>query len=266
MQQTTHSGRTALVTGASGGIGRTIAEQFARDGANVVIAARSGAELERLAAEWSGRYAVTVTPLVADLSRSGAAAGLANAVESRGLGIDFLVNNAGYGLYGTFDTTRIDDELGMMRINMEALTVLTKRFLPGIKAKRGRIMNVASTAAFQAGPYMAVYYATKAYVLLFSEAIAEELKGTGVTLTAFCPGPTKSGFQDKAVMQKSGLVANRKLPGAEEVGIEGYRAMMRGTRVYVPGLVNKLLVQSVRFGPRNLNAAVVAWLSKPVAP
>jgi short-subunit dehydrogenase len=103
-------------------------------------------------------------------------------------------------------------------------------------------------------------------VLLFSEAIAEELKDTGVTVTAFCPGPTKSGFQDKAVMQKSGLVANRKLPGAEEVGIEGYRAMMRGTRVYVPGLVNKLLVQSVRLGPRNLNAAVVAWLSKPVAP
>jgi len=265
MQQHPPSGRrTALVTGASGGIGKAIAEQFARDRIDLVIVARSGAALERLAADWSKQYGVQVTPLVEDLAQPGAAARLADEVQRRGLALDYLVNNAGYGLFGTFETSALDAELAMMRINMETLTVLTKRFLPEIKQRRGRIMNVASTAAFQPGPYMAVYYATKAYVLSLTEAIAQELQGSGVTVTALCPGPTSSGFQDKAAMQHSALVANKKLPSADAVGQDGYRAMMRGRRVYVPGLVNKLMVQSVRFTPRRLITAVVARLSRPL--
>ena len=257
--------RSALVTGASGGIGRAIAEQFARDGIDLLIVARSRDALERLAAGWSQQYGVQVTPLVADLALPGGAARLADEVARRGLALDYLVNNAGYGLFGTFDVTALEDELAMLRINVEALTILTKRFLPEIKRRRGRIMNVASTAAFQPGPYMAVYYASKAYVLSLSEAIAQELQGSGVTVTALCPGPTSSGFQDKAAMQHSALVANKKLPSAEQVGRDGYRAMMRGRRVYVPGLLNKLMVQSVRFTPRRVITAMVAVLSRPLS-
>lgn len=254
----------ALVTGASGGIGRAIAECFARDGADVVIAARSGAVLDALAADWSARHGVRVEPVVADLAAPGGAAELADALERRGLRPDHLVNNAGYGLYGLFERTSLDDELAMMRINMEAPTVLTKRLLPGIVAGRGRIMNVASTAAFQPGPYMAVYYATKAFVLSFSEALAEELDGSGVTVTAFCPGPTASGFQDKAAMNDSALVAGKRLPGADEVGAAGYAAMRAGRRVFVPGAANKALVQALRVTPRSVATGLVRRMSAPV--
>ncbi|MGL4574048.1 MAG: SDR family NAD(P)-dependent oxidoreductase [Burkholderiaceae bacterium] len=256
--------KTALVTGASGGIGKSIAEQFAKDGVNLIIAARNLPQLQQLAADWSARYGISVTPIAADLSVSGAAQTLADQVLATGTPVDYLVNNAGYGLYGLFAQSSLEQELAMARINMESLTVLTKRFLPSIIARKGRIMNVASTAAFQPGPYMAVYYATKSYVLSFSEAIASELAATGVTVTALCPGPTRSGFQDKAAMQDSALVKGKKLPDAQSVGVAGYKAMMRGKRVYIPGMMNWLMAQSVRFTPRYLAAEIVRKMSVPV--
>jgi short-subunit dehydrogenase len=263
MSPTSSSSRTALVTGASSGIGKAIAEQFARDGVNLVISARSADQLAALAAQWQSQYGVQVKAIPADLAQPGAAQALFEAVAAGGIALDFLVNNAGYGGFGLFADTALEGELAMMRLNMEALTVLSKLFLPQVASRRGRIMNVASTAAFQPGPYMAVYYATKAYVLSFTEALAAELAGTGVTVTAFCPGPTASGFQDRAVMQDSALVKGRKLPTSEEVGLAGYRAMMAGKRVYIPGLMNWLMAQSVRFSPRTVVTTMVKYISRP---
>lgn len=256
--------RTALVTGASGGIGEANARRFAEDGVSLVLVARSTGKLEALAAEWRAKHGITVTVLPSDLSQVGAADALADAVLAQGLAIDYLVNNAGYGGYGLFAETDQAFEVAMMRLNMESLTVLTKRLLPSIVQRRGRVMNVASTAAFQPGPYMAVYYATKAYVLSFSEALAEEMAGTGVTVTALCPGPTASGFQDKAAMHASALVNNKRLPSADSVGQAAYRAMMRGQRVYIPGAMNWVMAQSVRFTPRRMVTALVRAMSKPV--
>ncbi|HEY2344436.1 MAG TPA: SDR family oxidoreductase [Xanthomonadaceae bacterium] len=259
----TRSGRIALVTGASGGIGKAIAECFARDGHDLVISARNTDALAAIAADWAKKYGVRVTPIGADLAQPGGAQRLCDDIAAAGIAIDFLVNNAGYGLFGEFKDLRLEDELAMMTLNMTSLTVLTKRFLPDVLARRGRIMNVASTAAFQPGPYMAVYYATKAYVLSFSEALASELAGTGVTVTAFCPGPTQSGFQDKAAMQDSGLMKGKRLPTAERVGAEGHAAMMAGRRVFIPGLVNKAMAASVRMSPRKVVTAVVKAMSAP---
>jgi short-subunit dehydrogenase len=152
----------------------------------------------------------------------------------------------------------------MIQLNVVSLVALTKLFLPGIVAARGKIMNVASTAAFQPGPYMAVYYATKAFVLFFSEALAAELEETGVTVTALCPGPTASGFQDKAAMNESRLVKGRKIPGADAVANFGYGALMKGQRVAIPGLANWLGAQGVRLTPRNVVTRMVKLISKPV--
>ncbi|MGR6034950.1 MAG: SDR family NAD(P)-dependent oxidoreductase [Candidatus Nitrosoglobus sp.] len=257
--------KTALITGASGGIGKAIAEQFARDNTNLVITARNVNTLQSLSAQWSTKYGVKVMIFASDLALPGAAQALADNVLSQGVVIDYLVNNAGYGMYGIFRDLDLEDELAMMTINMASLTVLTKRFLPHIIERRGKIMNVASTAAFQPGPYMAVYYATKAYVLSLTEALASELEDTGVTVTALCPGPTQSGFQDKAAMNNSALVKGKKLPTADEVGQAGYRAMMAGKRVFVPGFMNKLLVQTVRFLPRSMVTAIVKKMSIPIS-
>lgn len=261
---TTRNSKTALVTGASGGIGQAIAEQFAMNGTDLVITARSAPQLESIAATWRRQYGISVTVLPGDLSQVGAAQSLASRVLELGIAIDYLVNNAGFGNFGVFAETELDYEVAMMRLNMESLTILSKRFLPGIIARKGKIMNVASTAAFQPGPYMAVYYASKAYVLSFSEALAAELEGTGVTVTALCPGPTASGFQDKAALHGSALVKGKRLPGADEVAIAGYRAMQRGQRVHIPGLMNWLMAQSVRFTPRRWVTTLVKQLSRPL--
>jgi short-subunit dehydrogenase len=147
---------------------------------------------------------------------------------------------------------------------MNAVVILTKLFLPDLVSTKGKIMNVASTAAFQPGPYMAIYFASKSFVLSFSEAIASELEETSVTVTAFCPGPTASGFQEKARMFESAMVKGRQLPSAELVARKGYRAMQRGQRVYIPGVKNWLLSQSQRFGPRNLVTRIAKFVSRPV--
>ena len=186
-------------------------------------------------------------------------------IKRRGFTLSALVNNAGYGTYGMFQDTALERELAMMQLNMNVVVALTKLFLPDLISTRGKILNTASTAAFQPGPYMAVYYATKAFVLSFSEAIAAELADTGVTVTAICPGPTASGFQEKAEMRHSKFVQGKTLPTSEEIARKGFRAMQRGQRVYVPGFKNWLLAQVPRFTPRSLVTRIVMFVSKPAS-
>lgn len=257
--------RTALITGASSGIGKALAENFAKDGYNLVLAARGVARMQSLANDLQQRYKITATVIGADLQTNDGAAKLHADITARNITIDALVNNAGYGTFGEFKDSALAPELAMMQLNMNTVVVLTRLFLPDLIASRGKIMNTASTAAFQPGPYLAVYYATKAFVLSFSEAIGAELDGTGVTVTALCPGPTASGFQDKADMHASALVKGKKLPTSAEVAAAGYRAMQRGQRVFVPGFMNWVMAQSVRFTPRNIVTAMVKQMSRPSA-
>jgi short-subunit dehydrogenase len=238
----------ALVTGASGGIGLEIARVLAPDH-DLVLVARSAAKLESLAEELGGARFVP-----ADLSDPAGEAKVGAEVAD----VDVLVNNAGVGDFGPFAEADPARTLAMIHLNVTSLTALTRRYLPGMLERgRGRVMNVASTASFQPGPLMAVYYATKAYVLSFSEALAEEVRRSGVTVTALCPGPTASGFQAAADMELSPLVANRRLPTAAEVAAYGVKAMERGDVVAVPGLLNKLMAGSVRFTPRPVIRRVV---------
>ena len=259
------SHKTALITGASSGIGKALAHHFAKDGYQLVLAARGVAKMQALADELQKQFQVAVTVIGADLETNDGAAKLHADVKARGITLSALVNNAGYGSFGEFKDAALASELAMMQLNMNTVVVLTKLFLPDLLATRGKILNTASTAAFQPGPYMAVYYATKSFVLSFSEAIASELEDTGVTVTALCPGPTASGFQDKADLGNSALVKGKQLPTSEEVAALGYRAMQRGQRVYIPGFVNWAMAQSMRFTPRNLATKVVKTLTKPVA-
>ena len=248
--------RTALVTGASGGIGEAFARLLAADGYRLVLVARSEDKLDGLAKELGGTHRV----IAADLSCRGEAERVA--VEAGR--VDVLINNAGHADFGLFAEANLAKTVGMMELNMVSLTVLTRLIVEGMRERReGRILNVASTAAFQAGPLMSVYYATKAYVLSFSEALAEELRGTGVTVTALCPGTTASGFQARAEMESSRLVKGRTLARASDVARIGYRAMQRGDVVVVPGLRNKILASSVRFTPRPVLRRFVHRIQKP---
>ncbi len=239
---------TALVTGASNGIGLEIARVLAPTH-DLVLVARSAAKLETLAEELGGARVIA-----ADLSDPSAIAKIAAEVPS----VDVLVNNAGVGDFGPFAAADPDKTLGMIQLNVTSLTALTRAYLPGMLERgTGKIMNVASTASFQPGPLMAVYYATKAYVLSFSEALSEETRGTGVTVTALCPGPTTSGFQAAAEMELSPLVANKKLPTSAEVAAFGVKAMNKGDAVAVPGALNKIMAGSVRFTPRPVMRRIV---------
>lgn len=258
------SRKTALITGASSGIGKALASEFARDGYNVILAARSVGKMQTLAEELQKQYGVTATVIAADLQTNAGSEQLHADIKARGITLAAVVNNAGNGQFGEFKDADLQDALATMQLNMNAVVILSKLFLPDLLATKGKLLNVASTAAFQPGPYMAVYYATKAFVLSFSEAIASELAGTGVTVTALCPGPTASGFQDNAAMNDSALVKGKKLPTSEEVAKAGYKALQRGQRVYIPGVMNWLLAQSPRFTPRNIVTGFVKFLSKPV--
>lgn len=255
--------KTALITGASSGIGLELTRIFAREKHRVVLVARNEKALQQLQQELEQHYRAEVLVLPADLSRPEAPQQLFDALQARGISVDFLVNNAGFGEFGFFAETEWAKENQMLDLNIRALTHLTKLFLPGMVQRRsGRIMQLASTAAFQPGPLMAVYYATKAYVLSFSEAIANELQGTGVTVTALCPGPTASGFQDAASLHDSKLVKGKKLPTSAEVAEYGYRALLRGQTVAVHGTLNWLMAQSVRFTPRSLVTSLVRRMSE----
>jgi hypothetical protein len=242
----------ALVTGASSGIGAELARELVRHGHDVVLTARRAPELEALAAELrEAGAAATVVPK--DLSVPRAARELARELDARGLRVDVLINNAGFGDVGAFAREDPDRIIAMLQLNVVALTDLTRAFLPGMIARgRGRVMLVSSTAAFQPGPNMAVYCASKAYVLSLGEALARELRGTGVTLTTLCPGATHSGFATASGAESLPLFTSKLVPkmSAASVARAGYNAMMRGKPVLITGIVNKAVALSGRVFPR----------------
>lgn len=258
-----NSNKTALITGASGGIGLELARVFAKNHINLVITARSKQELEILKSELENDYGISVKVITANLSEYENAEDIYNVLKNENIAVEYLVNNAGFGDYGKFHESDRAKQEAMINLNITALTSLTHLFLKDmILRKSGRILNVASTAAFQPGPLMSVYYATKAFVLHFSEAIANELQGTGITVTALCPGPTESGFADAADLGNSQLFKNRKLPTSREVAEYGFKAMMAGKTVAIHGMKNKILQQAGRIAPRKMITAVVRKLQE----
>lgn len=245
---------TALITGASSGIGYAMAKVFASHGHNLVLVARNAPRLEELAGELRGQYNIAVEVLPKDLASGTAAQELFDALQEKSISIDILVNNAGFDVYGNFYETDLKEELELIQVNLVTLTQLTKLFLAGMRRRGyGRILNVGSTGSFVPSPLNAVYSATKAYVLSFSEAIADELEGSGVTVTAICPGATRSNFHKRADMMSIPLLRFGVL-SAETVAMSGYRALMAGKRVVVPGFYNQMQVLFARLLPGSLVA------------
>jgi len=243
----------AVITGASSGIGAELSTIFAKHGYPLLLVARSADKLKAFAAELSKMYGVFATPLALDLASPEAPMQVLETAANTGRTVDVLVNNAGYGTYGPFVETDLATTLQLLQVNMVALTHLTRLFLPEmVRRNQGGVLNVASTAAFQPGPLMAVYYASKAYVLHFSEAIAEELQSSNITVTALCPGPTSTGFESRAGMQQTKLFQSGRVMNARDVAEAGYRGLLRGRRCVVPGFWNKVFMQAVRISPRRL--------------
>jgi uncharacterized protein len=253
---------TVLITGASGGIGYELAKLFARDHHNLVLVARSGDKLAQIAKELEAPgVSVKIVPL--DLTDAPAPRFLFDQLHREGVKIDILVNNAGFGAYGEFAQMPDNEILGQISLNITALTQLTRLFLPPMVAQHsGRIMNVASTAGFQPGPLMAVYYATKAYVISFSEAIANELRNSGVTVTCFCPGATETGFAKRAGNDTSRVFKKFGAMSADKVALDGYRAVMEGRTLVISGAQNWLVAQSTRLAPRKMITAISRWVSE----
>lgn len=244
--------KTVLITGASKGIGKELALLFAENQCNLILTARSGDRLELLKEQLESRYGISVYPVVKDLSRPGAAGELFREVKEKGLDVDYLINNAGFGDYGSFADTPWERYEEMITLNITSLTHLTHLFVQEWKGrKRGRILNLSSTAAFQPGPMMAVYFATKAFVLHLSEAVGNELKNDHITVTTLCPGPTSTYFGEVSKMNASQLVRNVKIADAREVAELGFKAMMKGKSMIIHGTMNKLAPFGIRFLPRK---------------
>jgi len=246
----------ALVTGASGGIGLELARLFAGDGHDLVLVARGGERLAVVARELEERFRVEVRPIPRDLSNPIAPLSLFDECGE----VDFLVNNAGFGHRGSFADEDPAVLSEMLQVNVAALTQLTRMFLPAMVDRgSGRILNVASTAAFQPGPFANIYFATKAFVLSFSTALSEELEGTGVTVTALCPGSTRTEFFERADMKN--LRPEWHMMNADVVARVGYRGLMRGKRVVIPGLMNKLTAKLTNFVPTRVTSRIVRKLN-----
>jgi len=243
---------TALITGASSGIGADLARLFAREGHDLVLVARDEARLRALGDDVARRDGIRAEVMAVDLADPGAPREIIRRLGEREIVLDVLVNNAGFGTYGPFAATDLGRQLQMLQVNVVALTHLTGLVLPAmLSRRRGRILNVASTAAFQPGPFMAVYYATKAYVLHFTEALAAELgEGTGVSVTALCPGPTRTGFQAAAGIEGTRLLRSALVMESEAVARAGYRGLMEGKPVVIPGVKNRMVAWAVRLLPR----------------
>ena len=257
---------TALVTGASSGIGLDLCRLLARDGARLVMSAANEERLRR-AAGWVRQEAPHAEVMVAsaDLGRAGAATALyARAIDEAGA-IDFLINNAGIGIAGPFAGTDLSRALDVLQVNMTSLVELTHPCLRGmLERRRGRILNVASMAGFLPGPLMAVYYASKAFVLSFSEALAEEAGGTGVTVTALCPGPTTTGFQRRAGLAPTRSQNSRWVMPSAPVAAAGYRGALAGRRIVIPGVANRAMIQTLRLLPRAAVTAAVRRAHRPI--
>ncbi len=253
----------AVITGASGGIGLELARLIAGDGKNLVLIARNAERLEEVKKELEAKCGVSVKTIPKDLSHPEAPEEIYTRLSEEGAHVDMLVNNAGIGVYGKFSDTKTSRMLGMLQLNIVSLTHLTRLFLPGmIERKSGRILNVASTAAFQPGPLLAVYYATKSYVVSLSEAIAQELAGTGVTVTSLCPGPTATNFVEEADMGMPILFKYGLVMDSQSVARVGYAAMMEGKTLAIAGFLNRLLAFSTRFTPRRLLTKLSGLLLK----
>jgi short-subunit dehydrogenase len=249
--------KTALITGASSGIGYELAKLFAKDRYNLVLVARSAGKLTQFSAELQREFGISAKAVPLDLTVTSAPQSLFDELQREGTAVDILVNNAGYGVLGEFADISEEDTLGQIQLNITALTYLTKLFLgPMIERRSGKILNVASTAGFQPGPLMSVYYASKAYVISFSEALANELHGTGVTVTCLCPGATDTGFQGRAGLGNTLLFKKLRPMTAGAVARDGYRALMAGKMIVISGFRNWLLAESVRFSPRRLVTVV----------
>jgi short-subunit dehydrogenase len=249
--------RTALITGGSGGIGYELAKFFAKDHHNLVLVARSTDKLARVADELQRQFGISARATPLDLTAGPAPQFLFDQLQREGIAIDFLVNNAGYGVFGEFAKIPLEQELGQIQLNVAALTHLTKLFLgPMLGRHSGGILNVASTAGFQPGPLMAVYYATEAYVISFSEALANELKDSGVTVTCLCPGVTDTGFHGRAGTGKTLLFKAMRPMDAKTVARDGYRGLMAEKPLVISGFRNWLLAESLRVSPRRLVTAV----------
>jgi uncharacterized protein len=260
---TAASNQTCLITGASGGIGYELAKLFAVDHYNLVLVARGGEALNQLAAELQTQHGVRVTVVPLDLLEAPAARFLFDQMQREGIHVDILVNNAGFGVFGEFVQMPEAEIVGQIELNVTALTRLTRLFLgPMLERRRGRIMNVASTAAFQPGPLMAVYYATKAYVLSFSEALANELRGSGVSVTCFCPGATNTGFARRAGLEGSRLFKQIGAMNVQTVARDGYRGLMAGRTVVISGMHNWLVAKAVNFAPRGVVTAISRWIAE----
>lgn len=258
---TTH----AIITGASAGLGRELARRFAADGHGVVLVARRKEALESLAAELRAAHGTAAVVLPCDLGRPNAAAALARDIEALDVDVEFLVNNAGVGSNGKFWELDAERELGMIELNVTALVALTRALLPAMVSKgRGRILHVGSTAGFQPGPFMATYYASKAFVNSFAEALAFELRGTGVTSTLSCPGATATEFAAAAGNDKTALFKSGGVMDATTVARQAYDAMRAGKVRVVHGFKNKAGVAALRVGPRSVVTAIAARLNKRV--
>ncbi len=250
--------KTVLITGVSGGIGKELADRFAKDGYNLVLVARSEGKLMELEKEYRIKHGTQATVIVKDVASHGVPEEIFAELKEKGIVVDYLVNNAGFGLYGTFLETQLEQETNMIDVNIKALTIMTKLFLPDmVKRGQGGVMNVASLVAFFPGPLMSVYYATKAYVLSFTEALENELSGTGVTVTALCPGLTSTGFVDRSGMGASKVSQSGAIMEAGQVAEEGYRGFLRGKTIIMPGARNRLLALIPRFLPRKMVTRMV---------
>lgn len=250
----------AVVTGASSGLGKAFAELFAQDGVNLVLAAQDGQKLANYAKELKDKYKVSIHLSVGDLSKTGVAEGLYQFVIENKLDVEYLVNSAGFGDYGKFTETSWPKEKSMIGVNVTALTYLSKVFAELMKKRGdGRIVNIASVAGFAPGPNMAVYHATKNYVVALSQALSYELKGSGVSVTAFCPGHTATGFQDKAGMERTTIAKVRsRLPKPMKIAIYGYNAMLARKVIAIPGWQRKTKVFLIRALPRRTVVRLVS--------
>jgi uncharacterized protein len=253
--------QTVLLTGASSGIGYELAKLFARDGYTLILVARFPESLERVAHELHTQYHTEVHTFASDLSETSAPDNIYQYLRQHSFHIDILVNNAGFGNLGAFSITNIQTHLEIIQVNITALIHLTHLLLPAMREREeGKILNVASTAAFQPGPFMAIYYATKAFVLSFSEALKSELNGTGITVTTFCPGPTKTNFGKRANVGHIPLFKSGVSMDAKSVAEIGYNGMQRGKGIVIPGFLNKVGTICVRLLPR----CVISYILRKV--
>lgn len=257
---------TVLITGASSGIGEELAELFARDKSALILVARSQDKLRALADRLSQKYGVQTLVLVCDLSKPQAAQTLFDAVTTAGWTVDCLINNAGLGRLGYFEEIPFSETTDIIQVNVLALSQLTRLILPGMVArKRGQILNVASTAAFQPGPNAVVYYASKAYVWHFSEGLQTELAGTGVTVTCLAPGPTKTNFSEVAQMEGTFVFRNNAMD-VKPVALAGYKALRAGRTLVVPGLLNKVLQFGSKFSHWGIVKQLMKTIMQPLPP